>query len=206
MPEFRFKDCPKCRRVKPRSDFYRSKHASDGLYSWCKDCCKHKNQAQYRRKVAKIKVVPEFKTCPLCETNKPSADFWKAKGNRDGLSTYCRTCEQVRFQKNKSGRRDSARKSKYGLTRYDCECMYAKQNGRCAGCEECFSSDKLCVDHDHAAGLVRGLLCDQCNKALGNAKDNSETLKRLARYVVKGQTTLALTSAAFDASKIAQST
>ena len=41
----------------------------------------------------------------------------------------------------------------------------------------------LCVDHDHKTGQVRGLLCKGCNVALGETKDNVETLKGLIEYV-----------------------
>lgn len=50
-------------------------------------------------------------------------------------------------------------------------------------CEVCGSSEKLCVDHDHATGEVRGMLCDLCNKALGHARDDIEILEGLITYL-----------------------
>ena len=41
----------------------------------------------------------------------------------------------------------------------------------------------LCVDHCHSTGKVRGLLCDNCNQALGLLKDNSESLQRAIKYL-----------------------
>lgn len=43
--------------------------------------------------------------------------------------------------------------------------MYERQDGRCAVCKKSFP--RLDVDHDHATGLVRGLLCRRCNLAVG---------------------------------------
>lgn len=50
-------------------------------------------------------------------------------------------------------------------------------------CQVCGSDKKLCIDHDHESGRVRGVLCDNCNKALGHAKDDIETLKGLVSYL-----------------------
>jgi hypothetical protein len=41
------------------------------------------------------------------------------------------------------------------------------------------------VDHDHATGQVRGMLCSNCNQALGNVRDSVQVLERLAGYLVK---------------------
>ena len=52
-------------------------------------------------------------------------------------------------------------------------------------CEVCGepSNKTLHIDHDHATGAVRGVLCEGCNHALGNAKDNPALLRSLADYL-----------------------
>jgi hypothetical protein len=40
--------------------------------------------------------------------------------------------------------------------------------------------ERLCVDHDHLTGVVRGLLCQSCSKALAFVKDSSSVLRSLA--------------------------
>jgi Recombination endonuclease VII len=54
--------------------------------------------------------------------------------------------------------------------------MLAAQGGVCAVCEK---PDPEHVDHDHETGVVRGMLCFNCNQALGNARDDVEVLRRL---------------------------
>jgi hypothetical protein len=55
-------------------------------------------------------------------------------------------------------------------------------------CALCFTSDpkKLCIDHDHSTGQVRGLLCHSCNAGLGAFNDDIQLLHRAMAYVRKG--------------------
>lgn len=63
--------------------------------------------------------------------------------------------------------------------------LLTTQNGQCAICGISSSDGKqrLCVDHDHATGRVRGLLCFHCNVMLGHAKDKTEILLGAAKYL-----------------------
>ena len=60
--------------------------------------------------------------------------------------------------------RDYVLLSRYGLTEADYEMMFRQQSGRCAICQKESERRRLCVDHDHESGVVRGLLCDRCNR------------------------------------------
>lgn len=60
--------------------------------------------------------------------------------------------------------------------------MYHGQKGCCAICG--VETPNLHVDHCHASGFVRGLLCQDCNIALGRFKDSRESLQRAIRYLV----------------------
>ena len=50
-------------------------------------------------------------------------------------------------------------------------------------CKLCGKSRQLAVDHDHATGYVRGLLCAQCNTGIGHLGDNVEGLERAIAYL-----------------------
>jgi hypothetical protein len=58
--------------------------------------------------------------------------------------------------------------------------MLAAQDGLCAGCGK---PDPEHVDHDHATGAVRGMLCFNCNQALGNVRDSAHVLDQLRDYL-----------------------
>lgn len=77
---------------------------------------------------------------------------------------------------------------KYNLTPDGYDAILSAQNGVCAACgqPECghnqFGLLRLAVDHDHATGRVRGLLCMRCNRALGLLGDSVERIASLLTY------------------------
>lgn len=73
---------------------------------------------------------------------------------------------------------------KYGITVEDYVRMLVEQNGRCAIClSEYPGPNAFHVDHDHATGKVRGLLCTRCNPGLGYFRDDPELLARAIEYL-----------------------
>lgn len=80
-------------------------------------------------------------------------------------------------------------KFNYGITLEQYREMLVAQNGVCAICERPETSAQngrvvpLSVDHDHADGAVRGLLCRACNGMLGQAKDSTTTLAKAISYL-----------------------
>lgn len=72
----------------------------------------------------------------------------------------------------------------YGMDADDLHRLYAKQDGRCAICKHPEGEKRLHVDHDHDTGLVRGLLCGNCNALLGHARDSTEILRRAIYYLI----------------------
>ncbi|HEB27012.1 MAG TPA: hypothetical protein ENI05_04450 [Porticoccus sp.] len=85
---------------------------------------------------------------------------------------------------------------KHGLTSSDYVRLLRKQNLTCVICQKGFSKKiegqriDVTVDHDHATGKVRGLLCGQCNMLLGQAKDNPRTLAHAINYLMTSATDL----------------
>jgi hypothetical protein len=73
-------------------------------------------------------------------------------------------------------------KNKYGLTLELYNAMIATQDNKCVICLK-HPKSYFEVDHDHVTGKVRGLLCGDCNRALGLFRDNTESLARAVDYL-----------------------
>lgn len=70
---------------------------------------------------------------------------------------------------------------KRGITLADYDAMMIEQVGRCAICDEAMLDPR--IDHDHVTDVIRGLLCNTCNRALGLFKDDPVRLLQAAEYV-----------------------
>lgn len=74
----------------------------------------------------------------------------------------------------------------YGLALWEYKVLFKKQKGCCAICGKHQSklACAMCVDHCHFTGKVRGLLCKQCNRALGFLNDDVKLVKKAAGYLL----------------------
>ena len=111
-------------------------------------------------------------TCRRCRVSKSLDEFYWDSA-RAGVYPYCKVCQRseslARHYRKAAAdptylRRKSL-KQRYGMTLEAYEEMVEKQEGRCLICGEL--PPALFIDHDHATGKVRGLLCPRCNGALG---------------------------------------
>lgn len=91
--------------------------------------------------------------------------------------------------------RQSNYMNKFGIGIRDFDELLRKQGGVCAICRSAETVKgsggeirKLSVDHCHATGVIRGLLCYNCNHLLGKAKDNTNTLRAAAIYLENANT------------------
>lgn len=154
------------------------------------------------------------KICASCGIDKPVGEFRKNTRNKDGLHSWCETCfseknrcYQKKYncsQKGKALRRKwkednpveyermllkSHLKRHYKLSLEQYDSMLEEQGGTCAICKSAETTKNrkyLSVDHDHATGEVRGLLCHKCNVLLGYARDNLLILNAALEYLDNG--------------------
>lgn len=84
--------------------------------------------------------------------------------------------------------RKSVLKRFYGITPEQYEFMEQQQGGVCAICgNKNKNGNILCVDHDHENGKVRGLLCHNCNIAIGRFQDNKDFMRNAISYLERNE-------------------
>jgi len=150
------------------------------------------------------------KLCPKCNTVKNFSEFSKDNRRADRLFYTCKTCANAysknryesdkkrfcedskrRHNLDKSKHKNSCLKKSYGIDLFQYKELLARQGGVCAIClqkENIIDSrtkefKQLSVDHDHVSGKVRGLLCHNCNRAIGLLKDDVNKLQRALEYL-----------------------
>lgn len=138
--------------------------------------------------------------CKRCERMRPVDDFYPARTSR-GRRYDCKPCTtEIRAENARQAPEDpvSIRRRKlkesYGITMEDYDALYAEQDGCCAICgtvKEAWAPGAgregrnrfLVVDHRHADGLIRGLLCGHCNRGLGQFRDDPEVMLAAITYL-----------------------
>jgi hypothetical protein len=138
------------------------------------------------------------KTCTGCNETKPLTEFFRDRSNKQGHMARCKPCKMAahkryvkavgydrkRYWANGDSERQRHLLKKYGVTFAIYRLMLAEQHGRCAICSRPEPASRMFdVDHDHATGKVRGLLCTSCNRVLGHAGDSPERLRSAADYL-----------------------
>lgn len=94
--------------------------------------------------------------------------------------------EKSRAKTPKQQQRDYWLRRKYGISIEEYESLLTLQSGRCAIClQEPANGKRLHVDHCHTSGVVRGLLCHQCNWYLGKVDSIPGLLTRLIAYAAQ---------------------
>jgi hypothetical protein len=130
----------------------------------------------------------KLKICTRCKEEKPLDDFYTQHNIVNGvrfptLSGKCKSCTiALSIEK------------RLGVSEEEYNVLYLKQNGKCAICfeEETTLSNnmkttkKLSIDHDHTTGKVRGLVCANCNSAIGLFKENADIVLSAYNYLKNG--------------------
>lgn len=152
------------------------------------------NLARYRKNPPKRqpRVAREPRFRPICCVE-CGLDF-QVQVKPGGLPKSCDQCKHDRRLRlarevvRPPEVRLAQRLRRYGLTPAEWQEMVAQQNGCCAICDRPPAgtegrSAMLEIDHCHATGEVRALLCQSCNNSLGKFQDSPELLRRAADYI-----------------------
>ena len=160
------KRCTKCGVEQPLENFYRAAETKDGLRGDCKACFAARAKARYA--VTRERDIERVKKWQRDNRERHLANL-RARHARPEVKRH---------------ERDMHLRRSYGMTIEEYEEILASQGGVCAICEKPPRSDiSLHVDHDHASGRRRGLLCFSCNNALGNSGEDVERLLAFVDYL-----------------------
>jgi hypothetical protein len=139
--------------------------------------------------------------CTKCKKDKIEESFRERKSLKRGRQSWCKECESeasmVRYipkpRKTRTIKPYDAHnalvrmlKSRYNMSYDDYKKLYDSQDGKCAICKtpKPFRTQKgLYIDHNHETKRVRGLLCTNCNSAIGKFKESEELLKNAIVYL-----------------------
>ena len=96
-----------------------------------------------------------------------------------------RTRHRDRFLRNRGVERDRRRHRLFGTAPEVVLAMMDWQGGKCKICGRQFGAGVLqdVIDHDHSTGLIRGLLCHNCNLGLGSFSDDPARLASAIEYL-----------------------
>lgn len=150
-------------------------------------------QGHFRSTPGHPKLSSEEGVCTVCQGVKPGSEFGShARNGVPGPSRKCLSCNKLIanewYAKNKERRKYAVVRKMYGLSREDYDAMFLKQDGKCAVCHlpprgKDIRTDGLVVDHNHATGKARGLLCSGCNVAIGAFGEDLAVLAAAADYL-----------------------
>jgi hypothetical protein len=205
--------CTKCEIEKPLAEFSAAPRGKYGRKASCKECDALRHSQTYapvdteeteRRRAATYEARWQGakKTCRLCEVEKDRSEFYASRSGKFGrvLKSSCKDCDTAAvrawYAKNSdqsnTNRRRLQLKQVYGLSVEQYAALLAAQDSVCAICRQperavhgtSGTAFGLSVDHCHDNSVVRGLLCQRCNRAIGLLGDDVELLRSAIAYLL----------------------
>lgn len=124
------------------------------------------------------------KKCSSCGKEKTLQRFYKDKRAKDGRMSMCKVCRGKKYDRGDS-RRDRNLKYRYGISIEEYDELLQQQKGACAICDKKYEkgSKQFHIDHCHDNGHIRGILCHDCNTALGKLGDSIDAIKKVLKYL-----------------------
>lgn len=202
------KQCSVCGKVKLLTEYYRATKRADGFMASCRRCANeysafwqrtHKVQANAKSARWRKAHPDQMHDCcrrwrrrhmkEVCQRQKR----WYGKHRASVLMR-----RKQHYQQHPEYYRDQHLRHKYGITYLDLCALFRQQEGRCEICRHkllrlrrhrytrSYENRWIAhVDHDHKTKRVRGLLCADCNFAVGMLHDSVIGAEQLVRYLRK---------------------
>jgi hypothetical protein len=192
------KSCSFCRETKLLSDYRQRSKNKDGRANKCKGCV-NKDDAIYRKKNAARVLIRStaFRQAHRAELKERANQ--RNRSNKEQFNAtrrayYAKNSKRICLKNDESRARhpltakNSTLRRKYKLLLDDYLRLSEKYNACCWICKRHQTQvpcQHICVDHDHKTGHVRGLLCRNCNTALGRFNDSISSLSSAIQYLTR---------------------
>jgi len=199
------KTCCSCGQQKDGSEFSKNLRYADSKEKKCRACLREMEgkARDARREFMKDRAPRPLQACKKCLEVKKSSEFSSVSATYNLILKVCKECRKLEYTPEKreaarlryQGDRENIRAranaharrkryvEKYGVSVGEVADLRSKQNDKCAICKTSPGAGGLHVDHDHATGRFRGLLCMPCNVGLGFFKDSTKNLSNAILYL-----------------------
>jgi Recombination endonuclease VII len=142
-------------------------------------------------------VMGGVKACCCCSEVKALSEFYQRKDGNKGHRSECKSCWKIKTDAYTAANKPRLAylhkmkniEKKYTITREDYAMRLLTQEHCCAICRSPFEgntgSRSPSVDHNHTTGLVREIICNGCNAAIGMMDERPTRLRAAAAYLEK---------------------
>jgi hypothetical protein len=174
------KSCASCKSVLPLDSFYKKGKDTERRDSRCR-VCRASEIRKYRLENPDIvKAIQKRTNAKHSEKHKQRSAKWYRDNHE-----YAKSRMAIRRREKPDKIRDGKLRASFGISLQEYNEMLELQNHKCAICgtHQKNLSRNLAVDHCHAKGHVRGLLCAPCNTGLGSFRDSATFLQSAIEYI-----------------------
>jgi hypothetical protein len=153
--------------------------------------------AEAKKRELRLQADGNTKLCTKCCTVYP-VELFRGRGGSNAhlLRSTCNKClyeahrswtaknpDRVQEYRNKDSWTLAKRCARRGITPEQLVDRYERQEGCCAICKDGIELMDSAIDHNHETGEFRGVLCKQCNRALGMFEDSPIVLRSALEYL-----------------------
>lgn len=166
--------CTKCRRALPLSEYKAWKWGRGGYHPNCRECFNASLRARPKDHPTRVRERERRKEWGPDHPNRIRERAYGKKKYQQRKEKHLRAAKIAKFKK------------KYGITPDQAAQMLVAQGGVCAICKTNeWTAAGPSVDHCHATGTVRGILCNRCNAAIGFFREDVVRMRSAIDYLAK---------------------
>ncbi len=179
------KKCSKCDKEKELK-YFSFRKDTQKYRGACRSCSKGYKRLLSDKQEELLKGIDEgVKECGKCKKVKDLSEYHADKSTVSGLTSWCITCKKEYTKDNKENIKITRASKIYNISKKEASDLLSLSN--CEICNKEIEGHSKHIDHCHESGLVRGILCRECNLGLGHFKDDILNLGNAIAYLSKNK-------------------